>query len=66
MSDQTYTRWFVDYPSTHVRAGQTVEVTPVARVAEIEAEAERLRARLRTIVTEWQLRCAALANEEKP
>lgn len=29
---QDYTRWFTDYPATHERAGQTVEVTPVAEV----------------------------------
>jgi hypothetical protein len=38
----------------------------VARIDGLEAEAERLRVRLRTVVTEWQLRCAALANGEKP
>ena len=30
MSDrQSYTRWFTTYPTTHIFAGQTVEVTPV-------------------------------------
>lgn len=30
MGDQNFTAWFTDYPDTHVKAGQTVEVVPRA------------------------------------
>ena len=53
---QSYTAWFTTYPSTHERAGQTVEVVArwvyealaeqhagaVDRIAELEAENARL------------------------
>ena len=39
-SEQSYVAWFVDYPATHERAGETVEVVPRAWA---EAEVERLR-----------------------
>lgn len=30
LTEQNYSRWFTHYPNTHTRAGQTVEVMPVA------------------------------------
>jgi hypothetical protein len=50
-SEQSYSRWFVEWPVTHVRAGKTVEVTPVAPV-------DALRARLRR--SDWIVCAEAL------
>lgn len=41
---QNYSRWFVDYPSNHRLAGQTVEVTPVERLLNAEWDLGALRA----------------------
>jgi hypothetical protein len=31
-SGQRFSRWFTEYPSTHVEAGRSVEVVPVERI----------------------------------
>lgn len=61
VSGQSYVRWFVDYPSTHVKAGQTVEVTPATgydfvslQRDEALAEVERLREALERFVYEFE------------
>lgn len=46
--EQSYDAWFVDYPSTHEKAGQTVEVVPRAWA---EAEVERLQGTLRVVLS---------------
>lgn len=43
-SKQDFQRWFTAWPSTHTKAGQTVEVMPTAAV-------DRLRERLKQ--SEW-------------
>ena len=34
-SGQTYLRWFTEWPSTHERAGQTVEVIAVEAIRDL-------------------------------
>lgn len=40
---QNFMRWFVDYPSTHERAGQTVEVVPYAEYLHLRDALERIK-----------------------
>jgi hypothetical protein len=38
VSEQNFTAWFVDYPSTHVKAGETVEVVPRALYEQVKRD----------------------------
>jgi hypothetical protein len=41
-SGQHFSRWFTEYPATHVEAGKTVEVIAVSALAEEHSVASRL------------------------
>jgi hypothetical protein len=74
---QRYTRWFIDYPSTHILAGKAVEVMPVAVHQELldqhapcvecmnEREAAEDEAkRLRAVMTTCADKLEQFGNEE--
>lgn len=43
MSEQTYSAWFTEWPSTHVKARQTVEVVPRELLRAAEARLAQIR-----------------------